>query len=445
MTDVVLRVTDAVGNTYDDPSAALVTYLVHQLEADDSFLILSRLDAPNEEYFAQTMHATDGTWYVEYRQGSAAQHWTATAEDAAGVAQVLRGWAAGTAEWRNLLEWCPLDPDRADTPEPRQLPNALTVPASSPADDDRRRASLARMGERYDYVCQRVLSVYGLRLPRSMAVFAAFLDSLTPQERLDLQENVGLTAAGITQYFGDGGLLLTGRDGLDERLESRFRSDPPEFVTVLDGESDGLHFGLWYDDPAELPTFVAYNYARDSAETWTDGAATPLAAVQQVLSQALAEDEQQASALRKLRDALEAFLPADTQARRLDGDSPWARVMRPEILGGLGPALPPGAGNPRGSGADAHRRSEAYRERSPWLLGEFERAERELQAAEPAYALVLGRELHWLDLDDYRDIGLRLLVGSYRALQRDALADIATTHSASRDLRSVRVLQAPAS
>jgi hypothetical protein len=39
-------------------------------------------------------------------------------------------------------------------------------------------------------------------------------------------------------------------------------------VTIGWGDSDGLHFGLWYDDPAELPTTIVGNYARDSAETW---------------------------------------------------------------------------------------------------------------------------------------------------------------------------------
>lgn len=311
----------------------------------------------------------------------------------------------------------------------------------------RAEASLSLMHARFSEVAMRVQAVYRLRLPRHLAVFAAFLDAIDEAGRSALSDCVGLSAGGISRYFEHDGLALAGRNGLDERLEARFRCDPPEFVTVMWGDTDGLHFGLWYDDPAELPSFVAYNYARDSAETWTSHQPTVLAEIAERIDRAAAEMESDPDEeypgqedLPELRRALEAFGEADRKACKDDGPLRWAATARPAIVGGLGPALPSGAGDPRGGGEQREERSRAYHDRSPLIWEWVAQAEAELGAGKPAFALTLGRELHWVDSDDYRDASLRLLTSAYRALGRDALADIAEVHHAHRDLHSVAVL-----
>ncbi|MEV4416959.1 ADP-ribosylation family protein [Catellatospora sp. NPDC049609] len=316
-------------------------------------------------------------------------------------------------------------------------------------DHERVAPSLATMDSRFDAVAERVLRGYGLRLPRHLAVFAAFLDGIGDAGRRALADGVGLSPGGITRYFEDGGLALTGRDGLDERLDSRFRCDPPEFVTVLWGDSDGLHFGLWYDDPAELPTMVVHNYARDSAETWSEQLPTVLAQVGRRLDDADMDaaddpdyDEPDGARQRaELRRAVAAYADADERARDHDGAVRWVGAARPPILGGVGPALPDGSGDPRGGHQRYNERYEAYRAGAPQVREWIAQAERELAAGEPAYALVLGRELHWFDADAYRADSLRLLASAYRALGRQALAEIAEVHHAHRDLRSVDVLR----
>jgi Uncharacterised conserved protein (DUF2228) len=95
----------------------------------------------------------------------------------------------------------------------------------------------------------------------ALTSFAALWRSLTEVERKGMK-SVVRSPGGIMTWFEDGGLSRKTRDGLDQRLESRFRADPPELVTVMWGNSDGLHFGLWYDDPMHGPTFLAHNYAR---------------------------------------------------------------------------------------------------------------------------------------------------------------------------------------
>lgn len=105
-------------------------------------------------------------------------------------------------------------------------------------DDVRRGAALAVMEERFPAVEARVWRVYGLRLPRHVAVFCAFWASACAAERAAL-DHLMIGPFGLTEYFGDFGLQLTSWDGLDERLHGRYRYDPPEFVTVLSGGSDG--------------------------------------------------------------------------------------------------------------------------------------------------------------------------------------------------------------
>lgn len=312
--------------------------------------------------------------------------------------------------------------------------------APTEADEARRFASLGVMTERFPAVEQRVSQVYGLRLPRHLAILAAFVHSLDAHEQRALQW-LGLSCWGITDYFADGGLDRTGRDGLDERLHCRFRRDPAELVTVLGGGSDGLHYGLWYDDPAELPSFVAYNYARDSAETWTAKAPTVLAQIRRELDDALADDEgpDKYWTLFPLGAALDWFAPGDAAACEADGPPRWAAAVRPPGGVVLGAVLPPGSGDPRGDRSD--ERLDAYRADEARARRWIAEAAAELAAGQPAFALTVGRELHWLDADPYRGDAVELLAGAYRALGRDALAGIAEVHAAHRDLPGVDVLR----
>lgn len=311
------------------------------------------------------------------------------------------------------------------------------------ADEERRAAALATAWERFPLVAERVHRVYGLRLPRHLAVFVAFWASAAGAEREALSALM-VRPWGVTDYFSDDGLWLAGRDGLDERLHARFRRDPAEFVTVLAGGGDGLHYGLWYDDPAELPSSLAYNYARDSAETWACDAPTLLALLRSRAAAMLSEygdDGEDAEQARSLVAALDWFEAADREAREADGPPRWACTPRRYGAVSLFPALPPGSGDPR-LAESAERLSDFERDptrAARWIAD----ARRELAAGRPALALAVGGELHWLDDDAYRQQGLDLLVGAYRALGRDALADIAAIHAQRRDLSSVAVLVRP--
>lgn len=304
----------------------------------------------------------------------------------------------------------------------------------------RRRTALAIMNDRFDAVSARMRAVYGLRLPRYMATFAAFWRSLDAIEKVGM-ESLGRSPGGIMVWFEDGGLDRKTRGGLDPRLECRFRADPPELVTVMWGDSDGLHYGLWYDDPADLPTHVAHNYARDSAETWKDNAHTPLGVLLQRANERIDgpyNDEPAHLPHYAVREALRWFSEPDGEALKKDPPPKrWLDAPRIPSIGTFGPALPKDAGTIRVG--DAHARVEAWKGQPARVRKWIASAKRDCAEGKPAAALTFGLDLHWLDKDEYRSDALELLLMAYEKLGRKAHADTIKVHYAHRDLPSVGV------
>jgi hypothetical protein len=306
----------------------------------------------------------------------------------------------------------------------------------------RRRDALAAIGARFDAIAARMADVYGLRLPRYLGTFAAFWRSLDEIERKGM-DHLGRSPGGVMVWFEDGGLEHKTRDGLDARLECRFRCDPPELVTFMWGDSDGLHFGLWYDDPADPPTYVAHNYARDSAETWRDEEPTPLAVLAARLRETIDDPygdrgEPAPLSVYAARDALAWFAEADRKALAADPPAKrWLDAERIPTIGTFGPALPPGAGSIRVGGTE--ERSNAWRTQGPRVRKWIDSAKRDCAAGKPAAALTFGLDLHWLDAEEHRADALALLVMAYEKLGRHAHAETVKVHYAHRDLASVGV------
>jgi hypothetical protein len=53
-------------------------------------------------------------------------------------------------------------------------------------------------------------------------------------------------------------------------LHWRYQYDPPEFFTILSGNTDRLHWGYWLDDPAQGPACTAYYWGSDAHELHED-------------------------------------------------------------------------------------------------------------------------------------------------------------------------------
>lgn len=96
----------------------------------------------------------------------------------------------------------------------------------------------------------------------------------------------------FTQEFGAAKPLLTFADAVGIRLEgpfevlagnadvppngwhigTRYYDDPPEFFLIFSGDTDGLHWGYWFDDPDNSPNYCLVDYySRDAFELTEDG------------------------------------------------------------------------------------------------------------------------------------------------------------------------------
>jgi hypothetical protein len=299
----------------------------------------------------------------------------------------------------------------------------------------RRRAILKDAIDGFPVVYDKMLEVYGLRMPRHLAFAAGWWLALSRAEREDAWAYVGTGLAGVAEWFERDALVRPLIEGLDGRLDYRYRCDPPEMVTIFGGNSDGSHWGLWYDDPAELPRTIVHNWARDSAET-SPREPTLLA----TLRADIVGGEPLDSGFRHVGavvDWLDEVLAQELEAHHAEQISRF--VPRADCVGGFGPYV---AGwTPPAELGDSYARYELYRQRAP-VIEEWIARARATLATEPGFALMIGRDLHWLDADDYRAASTELLVGAYRVLGRTALAEIARVHHLHRDLPSVGVYRA---
>ena len=296
----------------------------------------------------------------------------------------------------------------------------------------RRHEALAAALDRFPRVQQRFEAAYGMRLPRHLAYAAAFFLGMSAQERQ--LSPASLFAFGEWFWWlapGESERIAT----LDERLEGRFRRDVPELVTMASGHSDGSHWGLFYDVPSELPRLVAHGYARDDGAVWQAGT-TLLGAIRpELTAEGLdAEDKPRMRALLGWLDALHA------EERRAHEEEGIGAPHAERIDGGgagLGPYLP-GYRLPDGI-PGANERLNALRDVTAEAQAWIDRARVELREGRGELALLLGRELHFLDMDVTREVAAELLAPAYEALGRPELAAVARVHHQHRDLTHVAI------
>ncbi|MFJ4429182.1 ADP-ribosylation family protein [Streptomyces bobili] len=286
---------------------------------------------------------------------------------------------------------------------------------------------------------ERVRRTHGLILPEHVSTFLAFWTGLTTIERHALRRSTGVSPVGILN-IEDLAAGLPGAGAAPEScLDWRSYRDPPEFLTVMMGATDGLRFGLWFDRPQEPSQLVASYFARDGGDiTWCG--ATLIEAVRHELEWTQFHlDHQSKQEVREagsegwLRVSLvrEAIMELETGDRPEKGAAyherypivtPHPRVATVNGVGVVGPA------------ATVFRDVETIRraietgapEVDAWLEG----ALLECAAGRPTEALALGHDLHWLSgLHPEREAAaLRLLDAAYRQLGRGTLADLAEIH-----------------
>lgn len=337
-------------------------------------------------------------------------------------------------------------PDESWADRGISLPAAPKKPAPPQAPAALKLSATPRLGA--------VKRLYGVDLPEEILAVWDLASSLSPDDPTSAFAGDDLVALSLVGPFE----VLAGRTvvkpGLDMRLHWRFRFDPPELLTLMMGNEDGLHFGYWLDDPAAGPSCVAFYYAHDSCELSVAGI-TLWETIRGWLERA------HAGAVEGMREepGYEARYVKDLVAigRLRERLVEYATRERTEIgaayekkyeLRGLR-ALQTVAMTPEGMGIVAP--PERYRPLSRTgadlakALGGKAPPKRLVEEALalaakgfPASALELGRHC-WRRARD--EAAYALLDAAYAGLGRPALREILAVHRAHRDLADVSVLE----
>jgi hypothetical protein len=296
---------------------------------------------------------------------------------------------------------------------------------------------------------------YGFDFPEDLFRFWEFVRRLQPLDPLHaLADTLHVVLVGPFD-------VLAGRfDGLTTRyspiLHWRYYLDPPEFFTVLAGDTDGLHWGYYLDDPAQPRATVASYYARDAFELSCDGDGLfeamrlHLEHLQRDCEDYRSEAEEGAGEYDRHLDQLarlrERLMGYATRERTETGDEyterytgswlrkEWVVAPTPE---GMGIVVPEGTYRPLSlTGRELWR--SLRRDKDPSDL--VEEARLALREGFAGTALQLGKGL-WATSGEVRQgYASALLDGAYAALGREALRQVLRIHRENLALPSVDIL-----
>lgn len=112
---------------------------------------------------------------------------------------------------------------------------------------------------------EHLAQAYGFSLPEDFWRFCRFYQAIeSGPERGFLRAALGISAVGPMDWVQ--GYLQRKSSGLPLCLHYRYFMDPPEFITILCGDTDGQHWGYWVDVPREPEFYVASYHTRDAYE-----------------------------------------------------------------------------------------------------------------------------------------------------------------------------------
>ncbi len=281
---------------------------------------------------------------------------------------------------------------------------------------------------------QALKDAYMIDFPDDLFAFWDFAKSFDADKPL-------LTFAEATGIALEGPLaILAGETEAPQNgwhLGTRYYDDPPEFFLVLSGDTDGLHWGYWFDDPDNSPSAcVASYYSRDAYEIWEDGKTLfevfrlRLENLQETTLEYLEEENSEED--RAFYEAdLEAY--AGLRSRLIDyatGDRPETgeeyrdkyagmsnRAIIADTFEGMGIVVPAPLYRPLSLGDEELRTRTIADTDLSEIVAEAQRA---LAEGFPGTALKLGKDL-WIGNAGQKQDAYRLLGAVYEALNRPTL------------------------
>lgn len=257
---------------------------------------------------------------------------------------------------------------------------------------------------------------FGFSFPRGLFDFWKFAQQFSA-EGLSLDGSpLFIRLANLFQVFTE---AQAGPDA--ESLETRFYKDPPEFVTALLGDTDGLHWGYYVDDPSEGPSCVAHYYHNDAFEFMVAGGLLDAVhehalAVRHDQDDYLESDSGSADFYRENIKRLDTILGRLTP---LAMEEPVRRQPTAPTRDGMGIVVPPDRYVPLAN-RDLFLES-GYTPDESEVRRLREAAVKASRSGYSGTALKLGKDL-W-DYPEYFEISCELLDLAYRDLGRQLLSD----------------------
>jgi hypothetical protein len=310
-----------------------------------------------------------------------------------------------------------------------------------------------------DAVKERFVSDWGLELPDSIFRFHAFFEAIGPDARNE-SRTFGIFPYGITGLLDISPTDLNG--DVDPRIYQRNDRDPPEFLGFMVGGTDGLQYGLWFDDASECTGTASYFTSTSTGLTLST--ATPLEALRLEIENRCRwveddeDDEDRDLVLGWAAGLRERLMTVETGDRpetggayedAYDHQPPAVEWLRKETLDGAGALVPARSTvtRPMMGASGSTWDEEAWRVvlAGPRdVVDGYVREARERCAADdPGHALLLGRDLHWhrvIDTSHTQD-ARDLLLMAYRAMGQRYLADVVEAQYRHPDLNSHNVPQ----
>ncbi|WP_207307649.1 hypothetical protein [Arthrobacter sp. S39] len=102
----VLKAFNESGQTWEDPSEDLLFMLLEDIErGDEKFLIVERLADATQQTYIQSARNDDGTYVVEYRDGSPQEHFGTNVDDMRSAHALIAAWAIELPKWSESAIW----------------------------------------------------------------------------------------------------------------------------------------------------------------------------------------------------------------------------------------------------------------------------------------------------------------------------------------------------
>jgi hypothetical protein len=222
----------------------------------------------------------------------------------------------------------------------------------------------------------------------------------------------------------------------------RFYMDPPEFFTIAHGDSDGLHWGYWFDAPGERAPVVCSYYNNDAYEitecgdSIVDAAEDCLTATVEGLQENL-EDDPEESEYYNAEIARIEDLQRGIREWRWPSPTASQRKANVPTFDGMGLIVPDALASDLLPPEKLYRRAESGD--GHVLLAEARTA---LANGRLGVALQVARAVWTFEgSKEYHSAASLLQADVYAALNRPALASVARVQAAHRGITSVDLLR----